>query len=363
MSTSQKFTTVLLSVLLISALSACSSSAGGGSNTSSEKTQETKAADASRKANIKQGAEQMRKIAVKLENAGAENDVDQVKKLGKALNDQWFTFESGVRSNFPLLYTKVEKYEMPIYGQSTLEKPDLAIVKKNAGDLKKALVQLKNSKVSARKGSGLLEQAVSQYKSYVKDQADQLVKRTKKLAEAVKAGKIEEAKARYADARVYYERIEPIAESFGGLDPAIDARINDVEDKANWSGFHRLEKAIWKDGSLRGQKKYADQLLSDVKRLREKVGGVSLNAKQIVAGSMELLNEAAISKISGEEERYSHLDLVDLVANVHGSEAVYRAIIPTLNENNKDLADRLDDAFGSFYKELDKYKTENDGYV
>ena len=46
-------------------------------------------------------------------------------------------------------------------------------------------------------------------------------------------------------ARVPYERIEPVAESFGNLDPEIDARVNDVADAAKWTGFHRIEQALW----------------------------------------------------------------------------------------------------------------------
>ena len=49
------------------------------------------------------------------------------------------------------------------------------------------------------------------------------------------------AKRLYGPARVSYERIEPVAESFGDLDPAIDARVNDVEQGQRWTGFHRIE--------------------------------------------------------------------------------------------------------------------------
>ena len=48
----------------------------------------------------------------------------------------------------------------------------------------------------------------------------------------------------YAAARVPYERIEPIAESFGDLDPAIDARADDVPGRGV-DGFHRIEQALW----------------------------------------------------------------------------------------------------------------------
>lgn len=60
--------------------------------------------------------------------------------------------------------------------------------------------------------------------------------------------------------------------------------------------------------------KTADQLLKDVKELDGSIQSLKLTPEQIVAGAMELLNEAGISKITGEEERYSRIDLVDLMA-------------------------------------------------
>lgn len=67
------------------------------------------------------------------------------------------------------------------------------------------------------------------------------MKKTEEFTNAVKAGELDKAKALYAPARMYYERIEPIAEALGDLDPNIDARDGDV-DAADWRGFHRIEK-------------------------------------------------------------------------------------------------------------------------
>ncbi len=83
------------------------------------------------------------------------------------------------------------------------------------------------------------------------DEAARLVTATQAFAAAVKAGDVATAKSLYAAARSHYEAIEPIAESFGNLDPAIDARENDVEGD-QWTGFHRLEKALWVDNSAAG---------------------------------------------------------------------------------------------------------------
>ena len=65
----------------------------------------------------------------------------------------------------------------------------------------------------------------------------------KELAAAIKAGDLAAAQAAYIKARPFYERIEPVAESFPDLDPAIDLRVGDVEAGTTWTGFHPIEQA------------------------------------------------------------------------------------------------------------------------
>lgn len=345
--------------LLLIGLSACGSGEKAASSTPSQ-TQATAPSGANDA--VKQGASEMQQLTRQLQQALEQKDMQKVKQLSSQINDRWLSFENEVRDRFPLLYTEVEKFEQPLFAQGSLEQPNVDEMQQTSAGLINALEKLKNAKETTEKTSALLQQSVDNYTSYVNTQVDQLVKATKSFADAIKAGNIEQAKVRYAQARPYYERIEPIAESLGDLDPKIDARIDDVEDPSQWTGFHRLEKALWEDQSLAGQQPYADQLYQDVKTLQSKVQQLSLQPQQIVAGAMELLNEAAISKITGEEERYSHLDLLDLSANVEGSEAVYQAIIPALQQADPQLAETLDQQFLTIHETLSKYR-EGDRYI
>jgi iron uptake system component EfeO len=201
--------------------------------------------------------------------------------------------------------------------------------------------------------------AVNEYRAYVEDQAAQLVDDTAAFVAAVKAGDVEKAKELYGPARVPYERIEPVAESFGNLDPAIDAREGDVP-KASWTGFHPLEKALWVTGNLAGAAALADKLQRDVGRLQARVKTVELQAPQIANGAVELLGEVSKSKITGEEERYSHTDLVDFLANVEGSQAAFDSVKQILAAKNPKLAGEVDQRFADVYAALGQYGSGTD---
>src|SRR5690349_8928141 len=90
-----------------------------------------------------------------------------------------------------------------------------------------------------------LAQAESQYLAYVKDQAGALISGTQAFADAYASGDDDTARALYAPTRVHWERIEPVAESFGDLDPLLDAREADLAEGETWSGWHRIEKDLW----------------------------------------------------------------------------------------------------------------------
>ncbi|MFC5530266.1 iron uptake system protein EfeO [Cohnella yongneupensis] len=306
---------------------------------------------------IKEGTVKLQDLTKQLQDAIDKQDAEQFKTIAKSINEAWLAYESTVRQTFPLEYTDVEKYEMPIFSASAYDKVDFAVLKDTAAGLQNALTTLLNAKETTGSTSELLLKGVANYKSYVEEQTDKLTAQTKVFADAVKAGDAEQAKLEYAKARVFYEAIEPIAESFGDLDPKIDARIGDIEDPATWSGFHRIEKALWVDNSLAGMDVIADQLVKDTEDLQAQAKTYELDAKTVVAGAMELLNEAATSKITGEEEVYSHLDLVDFAANVDGSKTVYLSIIPALNEKKPELADQLDQAFQQLEETLRTHQT------
>ncbi|MFN8216060.1 MAG: iron uptake system protein EfeO [Solirubrobacterales bacterium] len=211
------------------------------------------------------------------------------------------------------------------------------------------------------KDSPAVARAIAAYRGYLEQNTAELTAATRPFVAAVLAGDLARARSLYAAARIPYERIEPVAESFGDLDPRIDARENDVA-ASEFEGFHRIEKALWEEGAARGMAAVARQLLADVEELEAKVGRVSLQAVQIANGANELLGEVSASKITGEEERYSHTDLVDFKANVEGSEVAFEAVEPLLSGPDPKLAREIEADFGAVFAALKPYET-GDGFV
>jgi iron uptake system component EfeO len=207
-----------------------------------------------------------------------------------------------------------------------------------------------------------LAQAGADYQRYVRSQTGALVEQTTAFADAVRAGDVEGAKALFPVARTYWERIEPVAEVFGDLDPRIDGREGDQAEGEDFTGYHRIEQALWVDGTTDGMAPYADQLQANVQEVAGLADETTLEPLQLANGAKELLDEIATGKITGEEDRYSHTDLWDFAANLEGSEAAVQALRPYLEEADPDLVAEIDERFAAAEAELEQYRT-GDGWV
>ncbi|AIJ26038.1 Peptidase M75, Imelysin [Amycolatopsis methanolica 239] len=206
-----------------------------------------------------------------------------------------------------------------------------------------------------------LGDATKSYATYVASQSDALLTETRKFADAVKSGNVDDAKARYAPTRVYYERIEPVAEKFGDLDPAIDVREADLEEGQQFTGFHRLEKDLWVTGLQDDTAQVADKLVADVTTLVTQAKAIQLTPLDLANGAKELLDEVATGKITGEEEIFSHTDLWDFQANLDGSEAAIQALRPVLAERDPQLVSEVDAQFKNVQTLLDAQRA-GDGF-
>ncbi|QIG38711.1 peptidase M75 family protein [Microbacterium sp. 4R-513] len=197
------------------------------------------------------------------------------------------------------------------------------------------------------------KQAVDLYAAFVKDQVGRLVPAVDEFVTAYESGDDETARTQFPQVRAYYERIEPIAEALGDLDPRIDYReVDAVAEGLDWTGFHRIEKDLWvpaqdalnADGetpawqdwgpsTTEERASYGDQLIADVQELFDYVQSEDFESTledQGVAGlsngAIALLDEVATGKITGEEDWWSGTDLSDFAANVEGSKMAFSLV-------------------------------------
>lgn len=206
---------------------------------------------------------------------------------------------------------------------------------------------------------------ISDYKIYVAENVRKLVTDTRAFTAAVKAGDIEKAKKLYAPTRTSYERIEPIAELFSDLDSAIDSRADDheqAEKDADFGGFHRIEYALWTQKSASGLAPVADKLLANVVELQKRLTTLTFPPEKVVGGAAVLMEEVAATKISGEENRYSHTDLWDFQANFEGAHKIVELLRPLVVKDNKAFAEKTDANFKTVFDTLSKYRLPDGGF-
>ncbi|BBM51683.1 periplasmic iron transport lipoprotein [Leptotrichia trevisanii] len=211
-----------------------------------------------------------------------------------------------------------------------------------------------------------LSKETAEYKKYVENQIDMLLKDTENFAQLLKDGKLDEAKKVYPLIRMAYERSEPIAESFGESDIKIDYRLVDFKEEFKkedgWKGFHRIEKILWEQNTTKGTEKYADDLVNDIKELKAKIATIEVTPDLMVTGAIDLLNEVSTQKITGEEEVFSHTDLYDFRANIEGAQKIFELFKPKLEKKDAKLVATLDSEFKTVNELLDKYMTDDKHY-
>lgn len=221
----------------------------------------------------------------------------------------------------------------------------------------------------AEPGASDLAGPLAEYKAYVAKEVRDLVTKTKGFTDAVKAGQLQEAQGLYAPTRQHYERIEPMVELFSDLDKSIDARAEDFEKKENdpaFRGFHRIEKALFAEKNTAGIEPVADRLMHDVQELQSRIAGLDIPPNKMVGGAAALIEEVAATKISGEEERYSGMDLWDFQANVDGAQKIFDLLRPLITARNPKLDARIQanftkvDGLLALYRDKDRQMTNYD---
>jgi len=206
---------------------------------------------------------------------------------------------------------------------------------------------------------------LSEFRVYVSRQSSVLIKAVDALSQAIGAGDLEQAQALYTPARVAYQRLAPAAQRLAELDNAINARADYFEKRESdpgFTGFHRLEYGLFDQRSTEGLAPIAQRLQADTVQLKQQLLAQSLPPEQLVSIVARTLHNLADTRAnSGEEERYSHIDLNGFAANLEATRKVVDLLRPLLTKKNPDLQRNIDSASASLEAELNGLKTSQ-GY-
>jgi iron uptake system component EfeO len=224
------------------------------------------------------------------------------------------------------------------------------------------------SKASSWKSKSVLTAAVSRYAAYIDQNVAALVSSTQTMCAAIAAGNQAQAELDYPQSRIYYERIEPVAEVWGTLDTDIDGRIdNPVTNPADLEGFHKLEMLMWSNDTLTGAAAYCSQLVTNEQQLQSLVATASYDPVTMASGATDLINEAATAKITGEEERYSNTDFIVFQANVDAAMEVVDLLEPYLAQTSPQTLSKVQHEHQAVEAAIAKYKAspgyDGTGYV
>lgn len=231
----------------------------------------------------------------------------------------------------------------------------------------------------------IMKQGVEDYAAYIAEQAQYLADGTQALLEAIESGDVEASKEAWAAARPFYEHAESAVDTFlmpgytipegeeadnaYFLDYLIDMRASNLDESVGWHGFHAIERDLWENGEITDETvAYAEELAENCKILNEDViptFAEDLKPEDLANGAADLLEEVSTTKITGEEDEFSHLDLMDFRANVEGAQQAYACLRDGLLEINEDLVAEIDEEFQSVSDMLDTYRDESEigGYV
>ncbi|MBI6632115.1 iron uptake system protein EfeO [Pseudomonas paralactis] len=204
---------------------------------------------------------------------------------------------------------------------------------------------------------------LSEFRVYLSGQGSALIKAVTALQQAIDAGDLAQAQALYVQAREAYQRLAPASQRLAELDNAINARADYFEKREQdpaFSGFHRLEYGLFQQHSLDGLAPVAQRLVADVTTLKQQLLAQSLPPEQLVSIVVRNLNSLAqVRASSGEEERYSHIDLNGFVANLDVARKVVDLMRPLLGKSAAGLLPTIDSALNAFDAQLAAFKVGN----
>ncbi|SFP20171.1 iron uptake system component EfeO [Variovorax sp. PDC80] len=206
--------------------------------------------------------------------------------------------------------------------------------------------------------------ALAEYQTFLRLEAGTLEDAVRALSDAVQAGDLQQARALYAPAHQAYKRIEPMAELFADLDTRINARADYFEKReadAGFTGFHRIEYALYGQNDLKLLAPVVAQLIADIGVLKERLRGLNMPPERLASSASKLLRRVADNLPAGGEDHYGHAELANLQGSYEGTKKIADLLQPLLVKAAPALQKSLDERFAAFDAALAPYR-EGEGF-
>jgi iron uptake system EfeUOB component EfeO/EfeM len=198
------------------------------------------------------------------------------------------------------------------------------------------------------------------YQVYLSRRSNELAAATATLSERVAAGDVEGAKAAWLAARQPWRQLAPvtgrIADLVNSMDPLAEYLAQREADPA-FIGFHRIEYALWSEGTTEGLAPVAAELATAAATVKDRV-------KQAKPGPADLAGNAAslaarvADQAAASQTPYSHSDLAEYSADLDGITKSAIVVEPLVREANPATADALTSALDAARATLDGLKLD-----
>jgi len=155
-----------------------------------------------------------------------------------------------------------------------------------------------------------------------------------------------------------------MAELFADLDTRINARADYFEKREadpGFTGFHRIEYALYSQNDVKGLAPVADRLVADIGVLKERLRGLNMPPERLAGSASKLLRRVADNLPAGGEDHYGHAELVNLQGTLEGTRKISELLQPLLVKAAPALQKSVDERFAAFDAALAPYR-EGEGF-
>jgi high-affinity iron transporter len=197
----------------------------------------------------------------------------------------------------------------------------------------------------------ILAPSVAAYQQTITSGLGVLATDTDALLVDVRTGNVAAAKAAWLTTHLDYERLGAAYDTFGGYDDLINGRANGLVggvDNPSWSGFRRLEYALWHGQPQTELLTITGKLDTDVHRLQRAFPHQLFLNTDVALRAHEILENALQFELTGETDEGSHTNLATVWANAQGTQSVLNALQPLLQVRNPSLFSSAETQLGAF---------------